>query len=381
VFALPLAAAIIQVTGTFGAQHDQFHRRPLDAFGVLLLLAGPAALLARRRYPMQTLVVVAAVTLLYLQLLFPWGPFVLSPIVALVGAVVRGYRTGAWLVAGLLYTGNWALLVVRGKQTATWPALVAVAAVLCLVLLAGEVARVTGERATEVIRSRAEERRRRASEERLRIARELHDVLAHSISLINVQAGVALHLMDDDPEQARTALTAIKKASKDTLRELRSTLGMLRGVDEDAPRRPTAGLAGLEELAGQSRIAGLPVRTEIDGPQRPLPAPVDLAAFRIVQEALTNVRKHAGPASATVHLGYGEGVLTVRVDDDGTGSGTIGPSEPGSGNGIPGMRERAAALGGTLVAGPRPDGGFRVEARLPVTAEPDSAPSPAVADA
>jgi signal transduction histidine kinase len=215
-------------------------------------------------------------------------------------------------------------------------------------------------------------RRRRAGEERLRIARELHDVLAHNISLINVQAGVALHLMEEQPEQARTALTAIKAASKDALGELRSVLDVLRHVDEGAPRAPTAGLADLDRLVSGATAAGIDVRVVTSGTPRPLPPSVDLAAFRIVQEALTNVTRHAGQATATVSLTYGEEGLTVSVEDDGrgvngagAGTGPERPRERGGGNGIRGMKERASALGGDVEAGPRPGGGFRVTASLP----------------
>jgi signal transduction histidine kinase len=209
----------------------------------------------------------------------------------------------------------------------------------------------------------AEARRRQGSEERLRIARDLHDVLGHHISLINVQAGVALYLMDDDPEQARSALTAIKQSSRDLLREMRSTLGVLRGVDEEPPHDPVAGLSRLDDLVEATRAAGLPVTVEIGGEPRELPPSVDTAAYRIIQEALTNARKHAGPAQASVLLTYTEDGITMRIDDDGTGpAGTTG-----GGDGIPGMRERAAALGGTLTAGPRPGGGFRVDAHLLTT--------------
>jgi signal transduction histidine kinase len=219
------------------------------------------------------------------------------------------------------------------------------------------------ERARRAEQSREEEARRRVTEERLRIARELHDVLAHDISLINVQAGVALHLMDAQPEQARTALTAIKAASKDALGELRSVLDVLRQLDEGPPRAPTAGLDDLERLVAGAAAAGIDVRVVTEGTPRPLPPSVDLAAFRIVQEALTNVTRHAGQATATISLNYGEDDLTVQVDDDGRGPGVANGS--GGGNGIPGMRERAAALGGRLDAGPRPGGGFRVTASLP----------------
>jgi signal transduction histidine kinase len=169
--------------------------------------------------------------------------------------------------------------------------------------------------------------------------------------------------MDDDPEQARSALTAIKQSSRDLLREMRSTLGVLRGVDEEPPHQPVAGLARLDELVEATRAAGLPVSVEIGGEPRELPPSVDTAAYRIIQEALTNTRKHAGPALASVLLTYTEDGITMRIDDD--GSGPAGRSD--GGDGLPGMRERAAALGGTLTAGPRPGGGFRVDAHLLTT--------------
>jgi signal transduction histidine kinase len=223
-------------------------------------------------------------------------------------------------------------------------------------------------------RTRAEEDRRRAGEERMRIARELHDVLAHNISLINVQAGVALHLMDEQPSQPRSALIAIKQASNDALRELRSVLDILRQGDAQPPRASASGLAHLNSLIAGASATGLEVRTRVEGTPRPLPAGVDLAAFRIVQEALTNVTRHAGPATATVLVAYGDDELTVQVDDDRKGVGSAFGRQPTdsdqqtrwSGNGIRGMRERAAALGGELAAGPRPGGGFRVRARLPL---------------
>jgi signal transduction histidine kinase len=234
-----------------------------------------------------------------------------------------------------------------------------------LVLLAvAEGVRGRRDRMIEARRARAQEARSRADEERLRIARELHDVLAHNISMINVQSGVALHLLDQQPEQARTALTAINEASADALREVRSALSVLRGSSEQPPRSPTAGLDGVDELVARTNGAGLRVSLEIQGERRPLPASVDLAAFRIVQESLTNVVRHAGATTASVELTYGDDELTLRIEDDGHGDGTS-PS-PGAGSGVAGMRERAAALGGHLDAGPLPGHGFRVRARLPL---------------
>jgi signal transduction histidine kinase len=225
-------------------------------------------------------------------------------------------------------------------------------------------------RRQEAERTQAEEARRLAGEERMRIARELHDVLAHNISLINVQAGVALHLMDEQPGQSRGALEAIKQASNDALGELRSVLDVLRHGDEAPPRAPASGLAHLNSLVAGVSATGLRVHTWVEGTPRPLPAGVDLAAFRIVQEALTNVTRHAGPATATVVVGYGPDDLTVQVDDDGRGrSATRNPG----GNGIRGMRERVAALGGELTTGARPGGGFRVQARFPPTARKGAA--------
>jgi signal transduction histidine kinase len=211
-----------------------------------------------------------------------------------------------------------------------------------------------------------EQQRRQASEERLQIAQELHDVLAHNISMINVQAGVGLHLMDTDPQQARQALAAIKQASKDTLGELRAVLDLLRGTDT-APRMPTGGLADLESLVARVRTADLDVRIERSGTQRALPPEVDLAAFRIVQEALTNVVRHAVAATAVhVWLDYRDESLAVHVDDDGRTPPAWRGDDAGSGNGLPGMRERATALGGSFRAGPRADGGgFAVLAVLP----------------
>jgi len=370
-FVLPIVAAFVQLVGTLGAQHNQPDRRPVDTLAVVLLLAGPAALLGRHRWPLPALAAVAATTLGYLLRGYPWGPFFLSLAVALVIAVRLRHRLAAWLAGGAVYAGYFGLVgMTNPARRPDLGALLGTAAWLLVVLGFGELSRASRERAAETARSLAEEERRRASDERLRIARELHDVLAHNISLINVQAGVALHLMDGNPEQVRAALTAIKQASKDALVELRSTLGVLRAVDEDVPRAPAARLAQVEDLVGQVRAAGLAARVEVDGERRTLPAGVDLAAYRIIQEALTNVRKHAPGASATVHIGYAGTELLIRVDDDGPGlPGPLaapGAGGTGGGNGLPGMRERAGALGGELVAGPRPGGGFRVQARLPL---------------
>jgi signal transduction histidine kinase len=367
--AVALSTGVLQVVFTVLASQHLRGRLPLDALGYALLVAGPLALLGRRRWPLATLLVVAAATVLFYALGYPFGPAWLALIVALWTAMTGGLRLAAWLTAALSIPVFVALTALFGRTPVpSAGGVVAHLGWLLVVLVATEVVRVRRERVLEAQRTRAEEDRRRAGEERLRIARELHDVLAHNISLINVQAGVALHLMDEQPGQSRTALVAIKQASNDALRELRSVLDILRQGGA-APRVPTSGLDSLDGLVANATAAGLEVRSRVEGTPRPLPAGVDLAAFRIVQEALTNVTRHAGrPATATVLVAYGDHDLTVRVDDDGNG---IEPPSAAavrsrSGNGIRGMRERATALGGELTAGARPGGGFRVSAHLPL---------------
>lgn len=218
------------------------------------------------------------------------------------------------------------------------------------------------QRAEEAERTKDEAARRRAVEERLRIARELHDSLTHSISVIQVQAGVEVHLAGKRGDEVPPALLAIQEAGADAARELRATLSVLRSTEEG----DTSGLAQLEGLVGRARTAGQAVTVTVLGARYPLPRDLDQAAYRIVQEALTNVSRHAGGACATVQLRYAPGELTVQVDDDGD---LPGVPSAGQGLGLIGMRERVAALGGRLHAGPREDGaGFRVRAELPVRA-------------
>jgi signal transduction histidine kinase len=238
---------------------------------------------------------------------------------------------------------------------------------------AGEIARARGERARDAARSRREQARRRASDERLRVARELHDTVAHNLSLIHVHANVARHLIDERPEQTRAALDAIKTASKEALEELRAVLELLRGPGEAVPLTPTPGLGRLDELIARTRAAGLPVRALTEGAPAPLPAAVDVAAFRIVQEALTNATRHAPNAATSVRIAYHPEELLVQIDNEPCGvatrdaNGRAGAGNGVAGMGIAGMRERAMVLGGILDAGPRLDGGFRVSARLPLT--------------
>jgi signal transduction histidine kinase len=364
--ALAVAVAVVQIVGTYGAAHGQTDSEPLDALAYILLAAGPLSLIARRRFPVPVYVFVLGSTMAYSLIGYPRGPIFFALIVAFFTIVITGHRVAAILGLAAGYFGFLWLPYLVGTEDAP-PSLAAVfglAAWLLVLLSAAEFVRVRRERAAEATHIREEEARRRATEERLRIARELHDALGHHLSLINVQAGVALHVTEGIPEQARTALDAIRQASKEALTELRSVLDILRQQGERAPRSPTSTLSRLGDLVSQAAAAGLEVRMETDGDVRTLPFGVDVAAFRIVQEALTNVTRHAGPATATVRVEYGERELLVQVDDDGIGRAAHGT--PRGGKGIQGMRERVTALGGELEAGLRAEGGFRVRARLPL---------------
>lgn len=365
-----LVVLVIQLAGTQGAAHHEAGRTALDAGAYVLLVAGPLALFFRRRQPLAVLGFVFAVTLAYWLLGYPHGPSFLALVVAFVTVAVRGHRLVAWgtLVVGYAcFLGFGALADVTNV---TVGGAIALAAWLALLGAGTELVRSRVERRSETRQIRRQESLRRVGEERLRIARELHDVLAHNVSLINVQAGVALHLVqkgDADAAAVEPALAAIKQASAETLREMRSVLGTLRQADEAAPRAPQPGLADLDALVTRMRDAGVAVELHFSGPRRALPGATDLAAYRIAQEALTNVARHAPGRPARVEVTFDADGLTITVGNP-TGGGAAG--EPHAGNGIIGMRERATALGGTLEAGRGRDGVFTVRARLPLEPEP-----------
>ena len=223
------------------------------------------------------------------------------------------------------------------------------------------------QRAQYLEESREEEARRRVAEERLRIARDLHDVIAHGIATIHMQSGAALHVLDRQPEQAGPALRAIKELSKQTLDELRSTVGVLRD-DDEVPLAPTPGLDQVDTLIENARNAGVAITVDCDARRAVVPAAVDVAAYRIVQEALTNVMRHAGVnATATVTIRHEADAVRVEVVDDGRGAASAVDADRRGGHGIAGMAERAATVGGHVIAGPRPGGGFGVVARLPLS--------------
>ncbi|GAA1110841.1 sensor histidine kinase [Nocardiopsis composta] len=335
---------------------------------IALLLAGSASVAVLDRFPFATSAVVGLTLPLYYVTgaTDSWLPWLLlvGAVVLLASARNRAAADSTVLIALAVFA------VGELFDFQLWRAL-AIAAWMAVVLALGEIARSRNaylreveERAAEAERTREEEGRRRATEERMRIARELHDVIAHNISLINVQAAAAAHRRD--PDRAYAALDAIKDTSKETLREVRATLGVLRQVDEDggggAPVEPAPTADRIGELVEAARRAGLDARLTVQGePAQESSAQAGLAAYRIVQEALTNVRRHAGASSVRVVVGHAPGELSVEVADDGTG----GAAPPAEGNGLRGMRERAAALGGGFTAGPRPGGGFLVRAVLP----------------
>ncbi|MFI8815798.1 MULTISPECIES: sensor histidine kinase [unclassified Streptomyces] len=367
-----IALLVFVMVGTGFAAHGQ-DRQPVDVLARLLLFVAVAVLLVRHRHPVVAVTTASAAALLYLAAGYPYGPVFVAVAVGCFSAIVSGHRKAAWwslggLWAGHVLVGHWLYrwLPPAGDGAAPWGQEAFITAWVVAIVAAAELLRVRREQWAAARAERAAAEQRRADEERLRMARELHDVLAHSISVINVQAGVGLALLDSDPEQARSALITIKGASKEALGEVRQVLANLR-TPGDAPRAPAPGLDRLPELVDQAAGAGLTVTVGTEGAETALPPGTDLAAFRIVQEALTNVVRHSGSRTALVRIGYGAGRLRLRIDDEGPAT---GGDAGGSGNGLVGMRERAAALGGTIEAGPRTGGGFRVRAELPLPAAP-----------
>jgi signal transduction histidine kinase len=366
--ALPLVPLAVQLTGaaiTPGIWHLFSPARSLGPVDWVLLVVGPMALVARRRHPVLVLWVTFAATLT------PSGTGLthLSFLVAFFAAATAGKRHAALLALALSFVWViWLAPLVYGYAVPPANDALLLAGWMLAVAIAAEATRIRAERAAATRASRQLDQRRQQSEERLRIARDLHDVIGHNISLINVQASMGLDLIDSQPEQARAALSAIKSASKEALEELRTMLTPLRG-DDVAPRSPAPGLDRLPELIELTRAAGLTVEVDITGKAPPLPATVQLAAYRIIQESLTNVARHAGQVRVTVRVTYDDANVHVQVDDDGKAPSGAG-SATGTGSGITGMRERATALGGSLSAGSRHVGGFRVSARLPVSPAP-----------
>ncbi|MFI7348524.1 sensor histidine kinase [Streptomyces sp. NPDC049936] len=388
--ALAAAVLVCMVAGSFADPHGPegvtWSLRTPAVLSLVLMAVGAAALAFRRRAPLVVLGVTGSVSVVESITGDPRAPVVMSAVIALYTVAASTDRPTTWRVGLLTMTVLTGAAMLFGPLPWYAQENLAVFAWTGIGASAGDAVRsrrafvqAIRERAEKAERTREEEARRRVAEERLRIARDLHDVVAHHIALVNVQAGVASHVMDKRPDQAKEALAHVRDASRSALDELRATVGLLRQTgDPEAPTEPAPGLDRLDELVGTFHHAGLPVEVARADQGTELPAAVDLAAYRIIQEALTNVRKHAGQrAKAEVSVVRVGPNIEVTVLDDGTGDGTGDGTAPDSGgHGLLGMRERVTAVRGTLTTGPRYGGGFRVHAILPVRSRTEAAEDP-----
>ena len=347
-------------------------------YGLVLLHTLPLA--ARRRFPGAVLALSVASGLAFAVVSLP--PFFLGPAILVAVYSVAAYGSRWVALAGLAVAelGLAAVQLTQGRfeEPLAWLVWVQFAWIFGAAWLLGlfahnyrAYAARLEQRTAELEQAREALARQAVAEERLRLARELHDVVAHAVSVIAVQSGVGAHVADSRPGEVGKALAAIEATSRAALTELRRLLGVLRQDGEpQASLTPAPGLANLEGLLAEVAEAGLAVRLRVEGAPSPLPAGVDLSAYRIVQEALTNVVKHAGPAHAQVTIRYRDHEVAVEVIDDGPGVAAVAADgRRGTGHGLIGMAERVAAFGGDLEVGPRPGGGFRVAARLPLAAD------------
>lgn len=376
---IALFVTVMQVQGTLSrvAEEPAAAARPLADLGdlgyVLLIVSG-AVIVLRRHFPVAVFAVTALASLAYYTLDFPDGPGWLGLFVALYSLTAYGDGRRSLLIAGVGIAGlatGWLVAAsdIEPPAAIGWVFFRIGASVMSAAL--GESARTRRviavdalERAELAERTREEEARARVDEERLRIAREVHDTVAHAIAIINVQAGVTAHLLDKRPEGTRSALESIERTSSRALREMRSILGVLR--DDHDGRTPHPGLGQIDELVAQGREAGLDIMLECAPATTALPTAVESAAYRILQESITNVIRHVGPTRVRVGLDYGVDSIGLQVTNEpGSTRRTGTPSDPTPGRGIVGMRERCQLLGGHLDAGAIASGGFTVTARLP----------------
>jgi signal transduction histidine kinase len=381
-FALDLLIAlfitVMQVQGTLAkvAADPESVLRPLadlGHLGYILLIASGVVVVLRRQFPVAVVSIIALTSLIYYTLDFPDGPGWLGLFVALY--TLTAYGDGRWslAIAGAVIAVlavDWLIAAANVEPRAAigWVFFRIGASVMSAAL--GESVRTRRVIATDALeraelaeRTREEEARARVDEERLRIAREVHDTVAHAIAIINVQSGVTAHLFDKRPERTREALEAIQKTSSQALREMRSILGVLRDAHDG--RVPHPGLGQIDELIAEARHAGIDIKLESEPATEALPSAVDSAAYRILQESITNVIRHVGPTRVTIRLRYGVDSLELCVTNERGDSSSDGGTSAVPGRGITGMRERCSLLGGDLDAGPTADGGFAVSARLP----------------
>jgi signal transduction histidine kinase len=367
-----LAAAVAVANGfAIAAEEEQGAKDP-DGLAYVLGVAIAAPLLVRRRWPLGVLLASALLLMTYHSLDYPAIGLSVPLAVAMFTAVSAGHLWAtAVLTFGLALTGIGFRALEEGESlvSVVGSGTLEDAGLLAAIMLLAETLRTRRAWMTEVQErlrrtqvEQAREAERRAEQERLKIAHELHDALAHTVALIGIQADVGSEALRDSPEDAQAALRTIRTKSREALGELRAAVGLLRGPREEPPRSPAPGLAQLHELAGMAAGSNVRVETSTAGTPRPLPAVVELTAYRIVQESLTNVLRHADARRATVSLRYEPDALVVEVADDGRGP----DGTPAQGYGLAGMQERVAAIGGSLEAGIAPSGnGFRVRAWLP----------------
>ncbi|MET0235284.1 MAG: sensor histidine kinase [Kibdelosporangium sp.] len=353
-----LLVTLISVVGSAFATHFTDTDHAIDALGLVLAAAAGLGLLARPRWPLVALGTTTVFTTVYLTLNYPYGPVVFT-FIAAIYAVGRYEPLSRSVPAAVV---GWAVFVTHLLTNESAApglfGLIPATAFVLIPLAIGVIVRTSKE---SVERTRAEAVRDRVSNERLRVAQEVHDVVGHGLAAIKMQADIALHLLSKKPEQAEIALRAISQTSTEALDELRATLTVVRG------RAPAPGLGLLPDLTERMSHAGVEVSLTVAGPHRDLPAAVDLAGYRIVQESLTNVLKHSAVKRATVRVGYETGSVRIKVSNPSTS-----PGSPGSGLGIPGMRERVTALGGEFSAGPTGAGLFEVAADIPAGSVSDS---------
>jgi signal transduction histidine kinase len=376
---LVLAVAAAMVLTISLAEEPGAGRSP-DVLAYLLGLSVAAVLLLRRRWPLGVLIASIGVLSVYFGLDYDAFSAAVPLAAAAYSAAVAGKSLPAAAALGaFVVIGGSVARLDEGDSLAEVlrEGLITDAALLAAVLLLGEAVRNRRAWAEEVRarlrraeQDREREAERRVQQERLRIAREMHDVLAHTIAAINVQAGVADDVIEDAPDKARASLQDIRRQSRDAIAELKATVGVLREGGSAAPRAPAPGLAELDGLVEMAARAGVRVEVAVAGAARPLPGTVDLAAYRIVQESLTNVVRHAHASAATVSVRYDPEAVVLEVQDDGSGQNN-GAGGEHDGHGLIGMRERATAVGGTLRVGKAPGGGYLVQATLPTGEAPE----------
>ncbi|MFE0258229.1 sensor histidine kinase [Streptomyces sp. NPDC059010] len=361
-----IASALTSVALLLGPEAARQGQRPLDMAAYVLVVLVHLPLVLRGRAPVVVCCLMHATWLVYITagywpVVCSFGPMLAVYTVASLRPPRLSVPCAALMSAAWIYAG-------AVNHTDSWPSVVAQAVVYPAVLWRfGGVARRSAELTRQLRREQDERARREVAEERGRIARELHDVVAHHMSVISVQTGLARFVFDSDRDTARTSLETIAATGNEALDELRRMLMVLRTDDDGAPAAPMPGLARLDEMAERIRSGGVPVTLTVEGTPRPLAPGVELCAYRVVQEALTNVLKHAPGASAEVRLRYEPRQVIVSVTDDGEG---VIPARvrTGGGHGLIGMRERAKLYGGQISVGPRDGGGFAVRLTLPTSA-------------